>query len=460
MKKRFNKYFPLLFITGEVLVISILFFSAFYIAFGSFKLESLYKGAFITYVSVWPVLSYFKRDFKIGRAVSYYSTFKKAFSSAFIFVSLIALGWLFVAGDAISRHFIMSLVLLLFVWITIYRVFVHLILDRYRAFGGNIRYASIIGYDQLTFNLFNVLQKKPHYGIRCQGFYTLNEDVDEKDKYPIVGGLNDLLDGDLSETDFLYISEKVDRATLNQIIEKADNSLVRVKLLPEFRTDFVKTFSLKRFGSVPVVDVNNLPLDNIWNTLVKRTFDFVFSLIMILLVMSWMYPLFGLVIKLGSKGPILFKQLRHGKGNTPFYCYKFRTMVINNEADVVWASKNDPRITKFGAFLRKTSLDEFPQFFNVLIGNMSIVGPRPHPLSLNHIYEDKIEKFARRHASKPGVTGLAQAMGYRGEVVDYYQMNSRVRLDRFYLQNWSFWLDVKIIFLTVYALVRGQELAY
>ena len=173
-----------------------------------------------------------------------------------------------------------------------------------------------------------------------------------------------------------------------------------------------------------------------------------------------MYPLFGLIIKLESKGPILFKQLRHGKGNAPFYCYKFRTMIENSEADFTWASKNDPRVTKFGAFLRKTSLDEFPQFFNVLIGNMSIVGPRPHPLSLNKTYESKVEKYAKRHAYKPGVTGLAQAMGYRGEITDYYQMSSRVRLDRFYLQNWSFVLDVKIIFLTVYALMKGQKLAY
>lgn len=460
MKKRFNKYFPLLFITGEMIVITILFFSAFFIAFGSFELDSPYKEAFLTYLSMWPVLSYFKRDFKIGRAVSYYSTFKKAFSSAFIFVSLISLGWLFIAGDAISRHFIMSLVLLLFVWITIYRVFVHLILDRYRAFGGNIRYASIIGYDQLTFNLFDVLEKKPHYGIRCKGFYTLKAEVDSKEKYPVAGNVSDLLKDDLSDTDFLYISEKVDRETLNKIIEKADNSLVKVKLLPEFRTDFVKTFSLRRFGAVPVVDINNLPLDNAWNTVVKRSFDLVFSFLMVVFVMSWMVPIFGLIIKLESRGPILFRQLRHGKGNTPFYCYKFRTMIINNEADVLWASKDDPRVTKFGAFLRKTSLDEFPQFFNVLIGNMSIVGPRPHPISLNNSYESKIEKFSRRHASKPGVTGLAQAMGYRGEIVDYYQMNSRVRLDRFYLQNWSFWLDVKIIFLTVYALIRGQDLAY
>jgi len=459
MKKRFNVFFPPLFIFGEMTVMTLLYFFSLYIAFGSFELSATYITAFVIYLTSWPLLSYFKRDYKIGRAVTYYNTFKRAFGTTFIFTSLISLSWLFLAGDDINRHFLMSLILLLFVWLTIYRVFVHLILDRYRAFGGNIRTAAIVGYDQLGFNLYNVLLNKPHYGIRCEGFYAFDNN-EEKEKYPLLGGLDDLLNADLKELDFVYISEKISREGLNKLIRKADNELVKVKILPEFKTDFIKSFSLKRFDLVPVVDVNNLPLDNVWNSFVKRTFDLVFSLIIILSLLSWLYPLIGLLIKLESKGPVLFKQKRHGKGNVPFLCFKFRTMVVNDNADALWASKDDPRVTRLGAFLRKTSLDEFPQFINVLIGNMSIVGPRPHPLSLNNTFENQIEKFAKRHASKPGVTGLAQSMGYRGEITNYYQMNSRVRLDRFYLQNWSFWLDLKIIFLTVYALLRGQELAY
>lgn len=459
MRKRFNLYFPPLFILGEMIVLTVLFFFSLYIAYGSFAINTAYGIAFAIYIAIWPMLSYFKRDYKIGRAVTYYSTFKKAFGSTFIFVSLISLVWIFVAGDKVNRHFLTSLILLLFVWLTIYRVFVHLILDRYRAFGGNIRTAAIVGYDQLGFNLFKVLKNKPHYGIRCEGFYGFN-DEQEKGSYPLLGMLEDLLSADLKELDFIYISENITRENLNRLINKADNELVKVKLLPEFKTDVIKSFSLKRFDLVPVVDVNNLPLDNAWNNFVKRSFDLIFSSIILITVLSWLYPLIGILIKIESRGPILFKQKRHGKGNVPFSCYKFRTMVVNEKADVLWASKDDPRVTRLGAFLRKTSLDEFPQFINVFIGNMSIVGPRPHPLSLNNEFENKVEKFARRHTSKPGVTGLAQSMGYRGEITNYHQMSSRVRLDRFYLQNWSIWLDLKIIFLTVYALVKGQELAY
>lgn len=459
MRKRFNIYFPPLFIAGEMLVLTAIYFFSLFVATATFNPPAVYKLAFLIYISTWPLLSYIKRDYKIGRAVSYYSTFKKAFSSAFIFVSLISLLWIFTAEDSINRHFVMTLILLLFVWLTIYRVFVHLILDKYRAFGGNIRNAAIIGYDKLGFNLFDVLTKKPHYGIRCSGFYGNSESGVNK-KYPLLGSIDEFLTADHSGIDFIYISERIDRDNLNNLISLADNNLIKVKLLPEFKTDFVKTFSLRRFDLVPVVDVNQLPLDNIWNSVLKRAFDLVFSLVVIVTILSWLFPLIGILIKLESRGPVLFKQKRHGKNNVPFFCYKFRTMVVNEKADVLWASKDDPRVTRVGAFLRKTSLDEFPQFFNVLIGNMSIVGPRPHPLTLNYAFEGRVEKFAKRHTSKPGVTGLAQSMGYRGEITNYHQMSSRVRLDRFYLQNWSFWLDLKIIFLTVYSLIRGQELAY
>jgi len=183
-------------------------------------------------------------------------------------------------------------------------------------------------------------------------------------------------------------------------------------------------------------------------------------MVVIVFLLSWMWPLFGLIIKMESKGPVFFKQYREGKDGSKFLCLKFRTMIRNDQADTLWAAKGDPRTTKFGLFLRKTSLDEFPQFLNVFIGQMSVVGPRPHPISLNEAYKAKVEKFAKRHESRPGVTGLAQAMGYRGEINEFYQMSSRVKLDRFYLQNWSFWLDMKVIVLTVFGIVKGQDNAY
>ncbi len=439
---------------------TVLFFLSLYIAFGSFELLQPYTTAFITYLAIWPVLSYVSRDFKIGRAVSYYNTFKRAFTSVFIFVSLISLLWIFLAEKAIDRHFIMSLILLLFVWLTIYRVSVHLVLDRYRTFGGNIRNTIIVGYDPLGFKLYDLFLRKPHYGLRCQSIFSADETKSIDSNYPHAGGLKDFFQIDLSKVDSIYISDRLDKNVKDRLIQFADSHAKRIKLLPELKSDLLKTFVLRRYESVAVIDINGLPLDYLFNQFAKRAFDFIFSLFVVVFLLSWMWPVFGLLIKLESKGPVFFKQYREGKNGSKFLCLKFRTMVQNEQADTMWAAKDDPRATRFGAFLRKTSLDEFPQFLNVLIGQMSVVGPRPHPLSLNEEYRGSVEKFAKRHESRPGVTGLAQAMGYRGEINDFYQMNSRVKLDRFYLQNWSFLLDIKIVFLTILGIVKGQEKAY
>jgi len=163
---------------------------------------------------------------------------------------------------------------------------------------------------------------------------------------------------------------------------------------------------------------------------------------------------------LESRGPILFKQYRNGKNNKVFRCIKFRTMHLNEEADQKWATKNDPRVTYFGAILRRTSLDELPQLINVLIGDMTIVGPRPLPVKLNEQYINQIKSYSQRHTFKPGITGLAQALGHRGEIKDLREIKNRVTLDRFYLNNWSVFLDVKIIVITFFELIKGQDTAY
>ena len=189
----------------------------------------------------------------------------------------------------------------------------------------------------------------------------------------------------------------------------------------------------------------------------KRVFDIVFSIFVIIFMLSWLIPVIALLIKLESKGPTFFKQLRTGKDGLPFYCFKFRSMAVNAEADLQQASKADPRITKVGAFLRKTSLDELPQFLNVFYGEMSVVGPRPHMLCHTHNYSQMIDGFMDRHAVVPGITGLAQVCGYRGETKELESMANRVKADIGYIRNWSFLLDLKIVLLTVWQLSRNDE---
>lgn len=194
--------------------------------------------------------------------------------------------------------------------------------------------------------------------------------------------------------------------------------------------------------------------------LMKRSLDVFLSVLVIVFILSWLFPLIAILIKSGSKGPLLFKQLRHGRDNVPFYCYKFRTMKVNDTADTQQATEHDPRVTKIGAFLRSSSLDELPQFINVLKGEMSIVGPRPHAVRMNEIFSEEVENFMFRHAVRPGITGLAQAKGYRGETKDFYDIYSRCKLDLFYIKNWSILFDLRIILWTLAALLMKNHRAY
>lgn len=244
------------------------------------------------------------------------------------------------------------------------------------------------------------------------------------------------------------------------LIDFGLNRFIRVKLINNSGIDTSAGFSLEKEDQLFVADRAVVPLDEPVNRVVKRVFDLIFSSAVIVLVLSWLVPLIGMLIKLDSRGGIFFVQKRGGLNNQPFDCLKFRTMVIHKEADHKQATKDDPRITRIGKFLRKSSLDEFPQFINVFLGQMSLIGPRPHPLKLNEEFSVKIEGLMARHYVKPGLTGLAQSMGYRGETKNIIDMENRIAMDRFYIENWSMWLDVKIIFRTVISLVKGSENAY
>lgn len=192
----------------------------------------------------------------------------------------------------------------------------------------------------------------------------------------------------------------------------------------------------------------------------KRIFEILSVSIFLLLIASWLFPIIALFIKMESKGPVFYKQLRHGQNNVPFYCFKFRSMKFEPETNFKQATKGDSRVTKVGAFLRKSSLDELPQLLNVLIGEMAIVGPRPHAIPMNKEFAEKMENFMCRHMVKPGITGLAQAKGYRGEIINLSDMNARLRYDLFYIKNWSFLFDLKIILLTFNSLIFRNKNAY
>lgn len=328
----------------------------------------------------------------------------------------------------------------------------------YRIAGGNYRNVIIIGEGESTSVLRKYFKTKTELGYRLKGYFSDLTDTEEQ----YLGKIKEAKAFALqNEIDEIYLS--INALSKQQILDFeifADNNLMALKLVPDAKGVFRKMMDVQYYDYLPVILFRKLPLDDSFKRFIKRLFDIVFSLAVIILLLSWLFPIIAILIKLESKGPILFKQERHGLSGKSFSCYKFRSMCVNEQSDSVQATKQDVRITKTGAFIRKTSIDELPQFFNVLFGTMSVVGPRPHMLQHTEEYAKTVNKYMVRHFVKPGITGLAQIKGYRGEIKVQADINNRVRLDIFYLENWSLLLDIRIIIQTVYNAVRGEENAY
>lgn len=335
------------------------------------------------------------------------------------------------------------------------KLFVYYFLRRFRVvYGGNFRKVVIVGEEKNIAELAQFFNENPNYGYKLVKIFDLKtskrQEIKECQDFVLENKIDEIYCAlsDLSNTD------------VNNFIDFTDNNLKTLKFLPDEKEATARNLKLDYYGYIPIVSLRNIPLDITANKVIKRTFDILFSVIIIVGVLSWLIPILALFIKSESKGPIFFKQKRNGLNYHEFDCFKFRSMTLNEIADVEQVSKNDPRITKIGRFIRKTSIDELPQFFNVFIGDMSVVGPRPHMVSHTEMYAKKVDKFMVRHFIKPGITGLAQTNGYRGEVESEKDIINRVKYDIFYLENWSLLLDIKIVFLTVFNAVKGEDKAY
>lgn len=244
---------------------------------------------------------------------------------------------------------------------------------------------------------------------------------------------------------------------VDEISNFCDNNFARLRIVFDWKKISARNLIATKYNQITILRVALTPLDDPFNALIKRMIDVVFSCFLFIFLFSWLFPILAIAVKLSSKGPVFFVQERSGLNNRCFKCYKFRSMRINKLADEQQATQNDPRITKLGAFLRKTSLDETPQFINVLLGDMSVVGPRPHMIKHTEEYSELVGNFMNRHTIKPGITGLAQIKGFRGEIDDLSLLQNRLRLDRFYVNNWSLTLDIKIVLLTIITVFKDHR---
>jgi putative colanic acid biosynthesis UDP-glucose lipid carrier transferase len=324
--------------------------------------------------------------------------------------------------------------------------------------GYNFRKTVIIGGGAVGNQIHGFLMSDHSFGFKYLGLFDDNPDKClHKDE--IIGSVDDFLTMEMSRhVDEVFIALPNNaKKKIADIIRFCDANTIRIKMVPDFMRFIKPKVQLDFYGSVPIILLHNEPLASLKNRIIKRSFDILFSMFVVIFILSWLFPFLAILIKLDSKGPVLFKQKRTGLGKGEFNILKFRSMRMNKDSDKMQATKGDKRITALGAFLRKSNLDELPQFFNVLIGNMSVIGPRPHMLQHTAQYSALIRGYMVRHLAKPGLTGWAQVNGYRGETNKPGQMEGRVEHDVFYIENWSIYLDQKIFLRTITNMIRGEE---
>ncbi|MHA4845479.1 undecaprenyl-phosphate glucose phosphotransferase [Flavitalea antarctica] len=323
-----------------------------------------------------------------------------------------------------------------------------------------VKNVMILGYNDVAKKLAGYLEQEATNKV--VGFCDKQENVKELSHYPILSDVSGAMkmsrQYDVNEIYSTIAPEHNDH--VYQIMQQADRECIRFKLIPDMTLFRKEHGHLNYVKDMPVLSFRSEPLESSRSQYRKRIFDVSVSLLVTIFILSWLIPIITLLIWLESRGPIFFVQMRSGKNNKAFPCIKFRSMKVDNEHESRQVTKNDDRLTRVGKILRKTNLDEFPQFINVLRGEMSIVGPRPHMLEHTESYSKKIEQYMVRQFMKPGITGWAQVNGFRGETKSLDQMEKRVEHDLWYMENWSLWLDVRIIFMTIFNAIRGEENAF
>ena len=343
-------------------------------------------------------------------------------------------------------------IFLLIIW----RIVYFKLISKYRRAGFNYRNIVIVGMYNDAKQLLNILQNQTDFGYKIKSIISNSE----KDKIKDISNysINDyktILSEDIDEVFFTLNNEMID--IIPEIIQYCEQYGLRIKLFPNFHRFIKKRVTIDFLQDTLILLLHTEPLESLFARTLKRIFDIIFSLIIIISILSWLVPIMAILIKIESKGPIFFGQERTGKDNKIFKMLKFRSMVINQDSDNTQAKKGDSRVTKMGVFMRKTSIDELPQFFNVLGGSMSVVGPRPHMLQHTKEYTKIINQYMVRHFVKPGITGWAQINGFRGPTPEPELMRKRIEHDIWYLENWTFILDLIIIFRTVINIFKGEK---
>ena len=459
---RFSRYIKVIFLLWDVILLGGSYILSCYLRSGNLGCLTNKddQTTLVMTLLIWITLVVSRDAYNIIRIERIYRTLGRTIKLVLIHLGGVALFIMILNFDDVSRLRMLYFYVIFLVLVLFFRVLFLKILKHARSQGYNYKNVIIIGANEMGERMNQILNNDLSYGYKVAGVFCNAPDPRITHTMHHLGELEDVesyLDHHSVDEMFIALdSTGIDHTP--KLIQLCERYMVRLKIIPNFQQyTKMRRVNIDFYENIPVLMLRKEPQQFIGNRLIKKGFDFLFSLVVIVLVFSWLFPILIALVKLSSKGPAFFKQKRSGENNETFTCFKFRTMSVNTLSDELQSKKGDPRITKIGAFMRKTNLDELPQFFNVLLGQMSVVGPRPHMLKHTEEYSELINNYLVRHFVKPGITGWAQVNGYRGETKELIDMKNRVEFDIWYIENWTFLLDLKIIWMTVTNMLKGEK---
>ncbi|MDE3185546.1 MAG: undecaprenyl-phosphate glucose phosphotransferase [Bacteroidota bacterium] len=463
MNKQFERYLQITLFIIDLIVLNVVFIIFQLIFTNSVHFKS--TDAYFKYVSIanvsWIILAFFLRAYS-NSIILNFENFTKRTIQVFLIWVITILFYLFFSRElVVSRFFIITttaafglgLLLNKFIYLGIFKYF--------KSSELLVKKIIIVGYNETAKKLAAYFEQD---GLNTQiiGYIEDEENIDELSHYPVLANITDTLQvaKELNAQEIFSTITPEQNNYIYDLMYESEKECIRFRIVPNLSVFITREVHIEYFGELPILSLRKEPLDDVGNRIKKRALDIVVSLFVTIFILSWLIPVIGFLVFLESGTPIFFKQLRTGKNKKPFYCWKFRSMKTNKDADLKQATRDDSRITFLGRFLRKSSLDEFPQFLNVLKGEMSLVGPRPHMIKHTSDYSKLVDDYMVRQFIKPGITGWAQINGYRGEINNPEQIKMRVNKDLWYLENWTLWLDIRILLLTVYFVFKGDNKAY
>ena len=450
MQKNYDKFFRLIYYINDIIIVFISFCFAKFFRFNYVHIEGkdydLIMYSYLAWLLMANILSFYYITFSIANRIV--NVMKV---SILFFLSISMFGFFFKDADY-SRLLLIYYTGSLFILLSVSHISIMYVLKWYRQNKSKAKNLLIIGAGRMANAVTKEINKHPEYGLNIVGY------LDDRPKNKlhgkeVIGCLKDLekIIHSFQIHEIIIALPLSMEYTIQILIKKIEPEGIRIQIIPDLYRIVGRSLTLNNYGNVPILTMRSIPLDNAFNRFLKRIFDILFSAI-IIIILSPILLFVALGVKLTSRGAVFFVQERTGYNQRIFKCIKFRSMRVTDReiADKVQCTDNDPRKTKFGEFIRRSNLDELPQFFNVFTGDMSVVGPRPHMLSHTDEFKHRVHDYMLRHYVKPGITGWAQVNGWRGPTDTDDKLIKRVEHDLWYIENWTFWFDIKIIWLTVF----------